>query len=74
MSVTKKPGSLPISDVKKVAETNPQVDVEQLKEARALLGELRKGGRRQREYGITSPYARKPLQKGRSSGFGTPHG
>ena len=75
MSVTrKKPGSLPIPDVRKVAKTNPKVDVEQVEEVQRLLGELRKDGRRQRGYRITSPYVRRPLRKGRPSGFGTPYG
>jgi hypothetical protein len=76
MSVTKKPKpkSVPVPDVGEIAKRNPHVNVDQVEETHALLVELRKGGLRQRGYGITSPYVRRPLRKGRRSGFGTPYG
>jgi hypothetical protein len=73
MSATRKKTSPTIPDVRKAAKKNPQVDVKQVEEAQSLLEELRKTGRGHREYGLGSPYARKPLRRGRS-GFGTSYG
>ena len=52
----------PIPDVERLARTNPSVDVEKVREAQILLEELRKAGVARQEYGISSPYQRKPLR------------
>jgi hypothetical protein len=45
-------------DVERVAETNPKVDITQIREAQALLAELKQQGLVRPEYEIASPYAR----------------
>lgn len=45
-----------------LAKGNPQVDVDQLREAQDLLEELRRAGVSPQQYGINSPYQRKPAR------------
>lgn len=52
----------PIPDAEDVAKTNPKIDVDQVREAQTALEELRKAGLSRQEYGITSPYERRPLR------------
>ena len=49
--------------VEELAESNPQVDVGQLREAQELVRELRREGVGGAEYGIVSPYERRPTRQ-----------
>ena len=55
-----------VPDEKRAAEDNPKVDIEQVREAQALLEELRRQGLVRPEYEIASPYERRPLRSHRS--------
>jgi hypothetical protein len=48
--------------IKKLVDENPNVDGEQLEEARALLKRLEREGVGKPRYEIVSPYERKPLR------------
>ncbi len=50
----------PLPDIEETAESNPKIDVGQIREAQALLRELREQGLSRPEYGIVSPYERRP--------------
>lgn len=53
-------GSSSAPDVEKIAKENPRVDVDRIREAQRLLEKLEKAGVTPQEYGITSPYERRP--------------
>jgi hypothetical protein len=50
-------------DAAKIAETNPKVDLAEVRRAEELLKELRKQGVSKSEYDVVSPYDRRPLDK-----------
>jgi hypothetical protein len=49
-------------DVDEVAERNPAVDVDKLREAQQLIEELRERGVIGPSYDIASPYERRPVR------------
>ena len=53
--------------VEELAKTNPQVDVGQLREVQELMKELRREGVSGAEYGIVSPYERRPSRQPESA-------
>ena len=57
----------PIPSIEEAAKSNPEVDVEKVREAQVLLEELRKQGLSRPEYDIASPYERRPLRTHRPS-------
>lgn len=50
-------------DVEEVAKRNPPVDVAQLREAQALMEDLRKHGLNKPGYNLTSPYETQAPQR-----------
>jgi hypothetical protein len=52
-----------VPDLRKLAKANPRVDLTQLKEADALLRQLRRKGIGPREYDLASPYGHRPLRR-----------
>jgi hypothetical protein len=52
-----------IPSVEEIAKNNPEVDVGQLRKAQELLKELRREGVDGPEYGIVSPYERRPSRQ-----------
>jgi hypothetical protein len=57
----------PPDPAEKMAEVNRNVDVGQVREAQALLEELRRQGLARPEYEIASPYERRPVRLRRSN-------
>lgn len=49
-------------DAETIAEGNTKIDIGQVREAQALLEELRRQGLVRPEYEIASPYERRPLR------------
>jgi hypothetical protein len=55
-------------NVRRVASTNPQVDTNQLREAKDLIDTLRRAGVPGKGYGLAQPYQRRPLHRSTESG------
>ena len=50
------------TQIRELAEGNPNVDSRQLRETAELLADLQREGVPRRQYNIVSPYERKPLK------------
>jgi hypothetical protein len=67
MSDSDFPDPAEVLDMDKLLEQNPDVDAQQVCEARTFIKARRRAGHLQKSYNIDSPYERRPIQGPESS-------